>query len=337
MGNRIDILPTGQNVYKANLHSHSTLSDGVMTPLELKTLYKKHGYSVFAYTDHRILHRHDDLADENFLPIAGYELDFNIKNEKGMNIKTCHINALALDPDKAVQIEGEGPYDIQVINDAIKRLRKNGFIVNLNHPSWSNQMPEEVLRLEGLTAMELVNSACSWIFDSAENQLHYETSIKAGRRILALYADDNHSSSVKFGPKYKGKYAPGAADFPESAATEIPAQDSCRSYTMIYAPKLEYKLIMDSFVAGRYYCSCGPEILAFYIEDDRICLDCSPVSSVFLRTMAWAISTALMDIDGNITHAEFDLNKLKSNKEGFFRIELIDKLGRKACTNPYYL
>ncbi len=337
MKSRIDILPPDQNVYKANLHSHSTLSDGVMTPLELKMLYKKHGYSVFAYTDHRILHRHDDLADERFLPIAGYELDFKLKNEKGMNLKTCHINALALDPDKAVPIEGEGPYDIRVINDAIRRLRENGFIVNLNHPAWSNQMPEETLQLEGLTAMELMNSACSWIFDSAENQLHYETSLKAGRRLLALYADDNHSSCVQFGPKYKGVYAPGVTPYPQSAVTEIPAMDNCRSYTMIFAPKLEYGAIMDAIVAGRYYCSSGPEISAFYIENDRICLDCSPVASVFLRTKAWAISTSWMDNEGNITHAEFDLSKLKTNEEGFFRIELIDKLGRKACMNPYYI
>ena len=55
--------------YKANLHAHSTVSDGGLTPLELKERYKAHGYSILAYTDHELLVDHSDLADPDFLPI----------------------------------------------------------------------------------------------------------------------------------------------------------------------------------------------------------------------------------------------------------------------------
>ena len=41
--------------YKANLHCHTNISDGRLTPLEVKELYKSHGYSVIAYTDHDII------------------------------------------------------------------------------------------------------------------------------------------------------------------------------------------------------------------------------------------------------------------------------------------
>ncbi len=337
MKSREYLLPPDQNAYKANLHSHSTCSDGVLMPQELKQLYRRHGYSVLAYTDHRAYYTHTELADENFLPIAGYELNFNRRDAKGRTTKTCHINALALDPGKAEPIEGQGVYDLRVINDAIRRLRENGFIVNLNHPAWSNQMPDEVLELRGLTAMELLNSGCSWTYNAAENQLHYETCLKAGRRMLALYTDDNHASCHSFSPRYAGAYAAGAQTCPPDAAVKIPALDCCRGYTMIYAQKLEYAAVMEALTEGRYYCSSGPEILAYYIEDDRICLDCSPVVSVFLKSMAWALSASAMDLEGQITHVEFDLNRLKSNDEGFFRIELIDRNGRTACTNPHYL
>ena len=37
--------------YKANLHCHTTVSDGVMTPQEVKDYYKERGYSVVAITD----------------------------------------------------------------------------------------------------------------------------------------------------------------------------------------------------------------------------------------------------------------------------------------------
>jgi hypothetical protein len=42
-----------------------------MTPLELENALQKHGYRRFAYTDHRILHRHDELADEKFFADRG--------------------------------------------------------------------------------------------------------------------------------------------------------------------------------------------------------------------------------------------------------------------------
>ena len=62
------------NFYKANLHSHSTFSDGVLTPEQAKELYKSHGYSVYAYTDHVKLYDHRELTDPDFLVLVGYEL-----------------------------------------------------------------------------------------------------------------------------------------------------------------------------------------------------------------------------------------------------------------------
>ena len=59
--------------YKANLHCHTTLSDGAMTPAQIKEMYVRHGYSVVAYTDHNIYKYHEELQDENFIPLAGYE------------------------------------------------------------------------------------------------------------------------------------------------------------------------------------------------------------------------------------------------------------------------
>ena len=44
--------------YKANLHCHSTLSDGKKTPEELREMYKSHGYSILAITDHEYPKKH---------------------------------------------------------------------------------------------------------------------------------------------------------------------------------------------------------------------------------------------------------------------------------------
>ena len=70
MGERIWLLPEEGQFYKANLHCHTTLSDGEKTPEEIKELYRQQGYSVVAYTDHRRYVWHRCLMDETFIPRA---------------------------------------------------------------------------------------------------------------------------------------------------------------------------------------------------------------------------------------------------------------------------
>ena len=44
------LLPQVARYYKANLHTHSTISDGKLTPQELKEAYKSKGYSILSIT-----------------------------------------------------------------------------------------------------------------------------------------------------------------------------------------------------------------------------------------------------------------------------------------------
>jgi len=89
------LLPENGNFYKANLHCHSTVSDGVLTPEELKKAYMDKGYSIIAYTDHDIMIDHSDLTDESFLALRSYEMQINEKRtdeeKKIRPPKTCHI------------------------------------------------------------------------------------------------------------------------------------------------------------------------------------------------------------------------------------------------------
>ena len=66
------LLPETGNFYKANLHCHSTCSDGQWTPEELKEQYMKQGYSIIAYTDHQLMYNHSYLTDENGCHTAVY-------------------------------------------------------------------------------------------------------------------------------------------------------------------------------------------------------------------------------------------------------------------------
>ena len=56
----------GKTAYKANLHCHTTFSDGRLTPENVKREYMARGYSIVAYTDHEIPFVHSDLKDKDF-------------------------------------------------------------------------------------------------------------------------------------------------------------------------------------------------------------------------------------------------------------------------------
>ena len=97
---RIDLLPKNLNYYKANLHSHSTLSDGGITPAEMRAAYKAKGYSVLAVTDHNVFIPHNDLTEADFLMLNGIEYNADPHDGTG---RTCHFCAVALDPETEIQ------------------------------------------------------------------------------------------------------------------------------------------------------------------------------------------------------------------------------------------
>ena len=71
------LLPNNVNWYRANMHCHTTVSDGHYSPEEIKKAYKEMGYSIVAYTDHEIIRTHNDLTDDEFLAITSSEFSIN--------------------------------------------------------------------------------------------------------------------------------------------------------------------------------------------------------------------------------------------------------------------
>ena len=59
--------------YKGNLHMHTTISDGVLTPEEAVERYRRAGYDFIALTDHR--QENPEWQDDDFLVLTGAEYD----------------------------------------------------------------------------------------------------------------------------------------------------------------------------------------------------------------------------------------------------------------------
>lgn len=332
------LIPIEGNFYKANLHTHSTVSDGSLTPEELKKAYKDLGYSVLAYTDHDVMVPHMDLRDPDFLPLIAIEYAVNREGEGPLTEgSTCHFSFIALDENMDTQIlwhrekyvppksqhsiplvkfdeslpNYERSYTPECICEMMRAGREANFFVIYNHPAWSQESYNQYINYDGMHAMEIINNISNVGTGIFEYNDHiYDDMLRAGKHIYCVAADDAHA-----------KYPPGS-----------PRCDIGGSYIQIKAERLDYPSIAEALKNGHFYSSEGPSIEALWYEDGKICIDTSPADKIVLTSYPKR-GNSEKDLDGkDITHAEFELN----DRHTFVRITVIDKAGRRAYTNAYF-
>lgn len=332
------LLPQNGNFYKANLHCHTTCSDGKLTPAEVKEIYKSKGYSVIAYTDHDILLSHSYLDDENFLALHGYELEVD---DPLLKIpfeykKTCHMCFIALDPNNLKQVcyhrekylfanapnyrdqlvydkdlpDYERSYTHEGISDMMKKGRDNGFFVTYNHPVWSLETLAEYGGYKYMHAMEIVNNSCIVSGYNDYNEKVYDEMLLAGNKIFCTANDDNHNV------------------FP----VDNKKCDSFGGFNMIKAEKLDYKTITNALLNGNFYASQGPEIYDLWIEDGYIHITCSNAESIRLNSSIRRTQIVYAENEP-LTSASFKIQE----DYGYVRITVTDSSGKHANTNAYFI
>ena len=100
MKNQKHLLPVVDRYFKANLHTHSTISDGKLSPAEVKEAYKAKGYQILALTDHKVIVNHSHMTEPDFLMLTGIEVNYNdTQTQPGYYLKTYHLNLIAKRPD----------------------------------------------------------------------------------------------------------------------------------------------------------------------------------------------------------------------------------------------
>jgi len=330
------LLPESGQFYKANLHCHSNLSDGKLSPAEMKQIYREKGYSVIAYTDHDIMIPHPELRDADFLPLTGFEAEITEECE-WRYARTCHICFIALEESNTVmpfwhrekyytignaaksahlvQFREDEPdferrYDPDCINEMIRLGRERGFFVTYNHPTWSMEDYPVYTKYRGMNAMEMVNYGCQVFGFDDYNPRVYDDMLRTGHRIYCIDTDDNHNREPM-----------GAMHF-----------DSFGGFTMIKAEKLEYTQITDALVKGHFYASEGPLIHSLYYEDGKVFVSTSPVREIYITKPFRNV--ALRKEPGKlITEACFDVE----DDDVYFFITAVGTDGTKAYTNACFL
>ena len=325
---KIELLRKDLNYYKANLHSHSTLSDGAPTPEEMKAAYKAKGYSVLAITDHNVFLPHNELTEKDFLMLNGIEYNADPNDGSG---RTCHFCAIAPTPEVQLQplfhrtkycIRGavearklvkydetlpdyERTYSSEGVSEMMRTCREAGFFVTYNHPTWSLEHYPEYMGYEGMNAMEIVNYACLEMGYPEVNECVYDDMLTGGKRVFCVANDDNHTVT----------------------------RDAFGGFTVIGAEELTYKSVMDALFAGRFYASTGAAISALYIEDGKIHIETPEAKEIRLFTGSRAAKRAVGTREEPLTHAAFEIPKGNGK---YFRVVVTDFEGGKAFSNAYF-
>ena len=329
------LLPSEGTFYKANLHCHSTCSDGHLTPEELKEVYKAKGYSVLAYSDHNVLVDHSDLDEDGFLTFTSCEYDINKKGEKATAYRPCyHLNVYPphqhhtalpcfnpkyvwgkrTDLRDAQQYVGEPDFqrDYENINDMIAEFNRQGFIVMANHPTWSVQTLDDYRHVKGLFAMEMYNNGCYVEGYDEFNGHIYDDLLRQGTRLWCTATDDNHNHHPKDAPRW----------------------DSCGGFTMIKAKELTYDAILEALKNGHFYASTGPEIKDMYIEDNQLHVKTSPAARILVTTAARQAKIEYPQPgQDTLCEAVFDLSRVWP---GYIRVTVEDGKGHFAWSQPTF-
>lgn len=320
MAERIFLLPEEGTVYKANLHCHTTYSDGHLTPEEIKAAYMGQGYQIVAITDHRHYQWHQSLCDQDFLALAAMEVDINehfkIPGDFS-RVKTYHINLYDTIPEqfteeKQKDLLPERRYrDTDYINKYIQKMKEYGFFACYNHPYWSLQNYDDYKDLKGLWGMEIYNYGCEHDGLYGFNPQSYDEMLRQGNHLFCVATDDNHNQHP-FGE---------------------PLCDSFGGFTMVKAKELTYESVMKALLHGDFYSSMGPEIYNISVKDGLLEIETSPVEKIYVVTSGRNCYKRLAPCGQTITSASFEL----SGTEEYIRIQIRDGQGRYACSNAYEL
>jgi len=329
------LLPENGNFYKANLHCHTTVSDGKLSAERVKEEYMKRGYSVIAFTDHNVMMPHTELNDENFVALHGYEMDMSEKGTIKFR-KTCHLNLIALEQDNLTQVcwhrekylfghapeyrhlanfddslpDFERQYSVECVNEAIATAEKSGYFVTYNHPIWSREHVEDIVRYEGMDAMEIANYSClASGYDDYVPWLYDIMLLHGKKDLYVIAADDNHNAHPIDSPRF----------------------DSCGGWTMINAESLTYENIFAGLKNGAFYASRGPEIKALYFEDGQVHVECSDAATVKLISPMRKGRIAYATEDAPVNSASFKI----APDDKYIRVTVTDKNGKTADTHFY--
>ncbi len=228
--------------YKANFHTHTTVSDGQATLEERIEQYAARGYAVLAITDHGSVSEAAARSTDDFLLLDGIELTVT-PFEDGRFYHLVCVNV-----PSGLTFPG-GP-DANLVID---HLKYHGAATFVGHPYWTGNTLRELAPLQGHAGIEVFNALCQGI-GRGYSSVHWDQMLGAGLRVPAIAVDDAHSAGGGF--------------------------DVFGGWTMLRMTELTVPAVMEAIRTACYYSSSGAEILDFRVENGAACVRCGEAREI---------------------------------------------------------
>ncbi len=294
--------------WRGNLHTHSTRSDGVLSPEEVCRRYRAEGYDFLALTDHFLGCYGFPIVDTlpfrapGFTTILGAELHSGPMS----NGEIWHILAVGLPPGfmpPAAPDFHVGP-GMETGPELAARARAAGAFVAVAHPQWSGMTLADARSIEAAHAVEIYNHGCWAGCDRADGSAIADLLLTEGRRLSLCATDDAHFSE----PDHFG------------------------GWVMVKAEENEPNALVAALKAGHYYSSQGPDIRAVTITDTVVEVECSAAASVIIQGRG----TGARGVHGHsMTRASVKRERLGASP--WLRVTVVDAAGKRAWSQPYWV
>jgi hypothetical protein len=286
-------------LWRGNMHTHSTRSDGRLTPEAAVQLYRDAGYDFVMLSDHFWecygfpVTDTRDLRGKTFTTLIGAEIHAPITTKN----HDWHIVAAGLPLDFAPWTSGE------TIQSLCRRAHAAGAFIGMAHPQWYGLTVEDALSIPEAHAIEIYNHSCAVECDRGDGIVVWEEALAQGRRFSGYAADDAH-----FG-----------------------TPDAFGGWVMVRADRLEPEPLLEALKRGDFYSSQGPEIHDIAVHGSEVTVVCSPATWV----VAVGAGTGSHSAHGqDLQRVTLPLDTF--GEDGYFRITVTDDKGRRAWSNPIW-
>ncbi|RZU18360.1 hypothetical protein EV645_0552 [Kribbella rubisoli] len=289
-----------ERFWRGNLHTHTNLSDGYLSPAETAQVYRSAGYDFVAITDHfRPEYGYPvtdtrDLRTDGFTTLIGAELHAP-RTEAGQQ---WHIIAAGLPLDFAP------PSDFETGPELARRARTAGAFVGIAHPSASLLTAIDAESLDAAHSVEIYN-ALSDRENRGDSWHLADVLLNRGHRLTTYAADDAHLQPQDPPP--------------------------CQAWVHVRAETLDPDALLAALKAGHFYSSTGPELYDVHLEGEAIVVRCSPATKILLTG---GHPGAELAQGTNLTECALPLTLFRGTH---CRITVEDAAGGRAWTNPIHL
>lgn len=288
--------------YRGNIHSHSTRSDGLLSPGDVVQAYRERDYDFVAITDH-------------FLDAYGYPItdtapyrsrDFTTLLAAEMHVPALQngirwdLLAIGLEPGFAPTSESEVDVDL------VKRLSEAGAYVAIPHPMWNGVVHSDGERIAPwVDGIEIHNEGHTLDSDRGSGWFLADSLATSGFRFSTFAADDAHFKNDRF--------------------------DRFGGWINLRAESLDPESLLAAMKAGQFYASTGATIRNVEVTDREIIVESDPAIGIMLAGPGVVRQYVRGDglTRGVFTRALFD--------GGFFRVIVVQNDGQKAWSSPIWL